>query len=158
MREILINPNERLRKKSRPITAHNLKQGKYDELSKEMIKIMLAKDGIGLAAPQINEQVRLIIVNTKEGIMVFCNPEIVSRSWKKESEEEGCLSVPGVTGLVKRNYKIEVTAKKLSGEVFMLTAKGLFARVIQHEVDHLDGILFIDKAKKIFRKNNERKD
>ena len=158
MKKILINPDERLRKKSRSITAQEMKQNKYDELIKEMVKIMLDKDGIGLAAPQINEHVRLIIVNTQDGIVVFGNPEIVSRSWKKDNEEEGCLSVPGVTGLVKRNYEITVQAKKSTGEAFMLTAKGLFARVIQHEIDHLDGILFIDKAIKIYKKNHERKD
>ena len=158
MKEILINPDKRLRKKSRPITVQDLKHGKHDELIKEMKEIMLAKDGIGLAAPQINEHVRLIIVNTKDGIVVFCNPEITSQSWKKEVDEEGCLSVPNVTGLVNRNYQITVSAKKPSGEPFETTAKGLFSRVIQHEIDHLDGILFIDKAKKIFKKNHERED
>lgn len=158
VRDILTNPDKRLRLVSREITAKELKAGVYQKLISDMEKTMLSKDGIGLAAPQINEPVRLIIVNTKNEMIVFCNPEITSRSWKKEIEEEGCLSVPGLVGLVKRNYRIDVKAKKMNGESFRLTAKGLFARVIQHEIDHLDGILFIDKAKKIFKKNHERED
>lgn len=154
VKTVLINPDERLRKISRDVTEEEFKAAKYQALVSDMRETMLVMGGIGLAAAQINEQIRIIIVNAKDGVMVFCNPEIISSSWKKEIEEEGCLSIPNVTGLVKRPYRVDIRAKKINGEEFKLTAKGIFARVIQHEVDHLNGVLFIDKAKKIIEQSN----
>lgn len=118
----------------------------------DMALTMLEKDGIGLAAPQIGLNLRLAVINTKEGPLHIFNPEITKFSWAKEWGEEGCLSVPKVFGQVKRSKKIICRYLDKNGEEKSIQASGLMARVFQHEIDHLDAILFIDKAKKI-RKN-----
>ena len=90
----------------------------------------------------------MVIINTQDGPLCLINPEINNRSWTKETGEEGCLSVPNVFGLVKRHKKLTcnyINEKKQNAKI---EAKGLLARIIQHEIDHLDGILFIDKMKK----------
>jgi len=114
-----------------------------------MARTMKEKDGVGLSAPQIRQNIRLITVNTKEGPVHMINPKIKRKSWKKEWGEEGCLSVPDVFGEVKRNYKITYAYLDKKGQTKKTWATGLMARVIQHEIDHLDGILFIDKTKNI---------
>ena len=144
---ILKDPDERLRRQSREIK--NFNDPALSELITAMTKTMLSADGIGLAAPQVNHDIRLIIVNTKKGPLVCLNPLITKRSWRQEWGEEGCLSVPGVDGEVKRRRAILVNFQNQDGQTNKLQAKGLMARVFQHEIDHLDGILFIDKAKKI---------
>jgi len=149
IREILIHPNKILHKKSEPVKASSILSAKFKKLITDMAETMLAKDGVGLAAPQIGESIRVIVVNTKDGVLPLINPEIKKKSWRQETDEEGCLSVPGVYGYVKRPANIEVSGLTQTGEKIDLKAKGLLARVIQHEVDHLDGILFIDKAKRL---------
>jgi len=114
-----------------------------------MIQIMLGHDGVGLAAPQIGRNIRLIVVRYLDGDLVLINPKICKKSWLKEWDEEGCLSVPGIVGDVKRCKKITIKFLDENGKLRQLTGQGLLARVIQHEVDHLDGILFIDKARNI---------
>lgn len=114
-----------------------------------MIKTMKAKDGIGLSAPQIGYNIRLITINTQNGVLIMTNPKITRNSWKKEWFEEGCLSVPGIYGKVKRHKKLNCIYIDKKGQKKKISAKGLLAFVIQHETDHLDGILFIDKAKEI---------
>lgn len=139
-------PDERLFKRSvqvdLPISKDLL------DLLPEMERIMLELDGIGLAAPQVGINKRIIIVNTKNGVLPLFNPEILSTSKKTFIAEEGCLSVPGQKGLVKRYYKIKVKAFTFNGEKLEFPAEGLFSRVIQHEIDHLDGILFTSKIEK----------
>jgi peptide deformylase len=110
---------------------------------------MFTDDGVGLAAPQVGQSIRLITVTTQDGAQAMFNPEITKRSLLKEWGEEGCLSVPNTFGDVKRYKKITCTFIDVQGQKRILPAKGLMARVIQHEIDHLDGILFIDKAKNI---------
>ena len=120
-------------------------------LADEMIETCKKATGIGLAAPQINRSIRLCIINLEhQGLAPFAlvNPKIVKKSWKKIELEEGCLSIPGVFGLVKRPVKIDVSAQDLHGHPIKFTADGLLSRVIQHEVDHLDGILFTKKMSK----------
>lgn len=114
-----------------------------------MAKTMIKSDGVGLAAPQIGKNIRLIVINTKSGKIAMINPKIKSKSLLKEWKEEGCLSVPDTFGLVKRNKKVACAYYDLAGNKQKITGEGLLARVIQHEIDHLDGILFIDKAKEI---------
>jgi len=114
-----------------------------------MKKLMLESDGVGLAAPQIGKNIRLCVINAKEGPICLINPKITKKSWTKEWGEEGCLSIPNVFGQVKRHKKITCQYFNLSGKVLKLSAEGLLARVIQHEVDHLDGVLFIDKARNV---------
>lgn len=146
---ILTDPNEILRRPSAPIDKERLKYGSFQALVSDMAETMLVKDGIGLAAPQVGHNLRLIVVNTKDGVMPMINPLITKKSLSKDWDEEGCLSVPNTFGDVKRPKKIRVKFLQADGSPKHIEAEGLLARVIQHEIDHLDGILFIDKAKKI---------
>jgi peptide deformylase len=154
---ITTSPNPNLRKKSREIASKTLKSEEFINLCKEMEETMLKKDGVGLAAPQIGESIRLIVVNTKNGVIAMLNPELVKKSWAKEWGEEGCLSVPGVFGEVKRHKTVSCNYMSLSGEKKCLDSKGLLARILQHEIDHLDGILFIDKARGLEDKGGQYK-
>lgn len=138
-----------LRKKSRELRSDELQKDEIRQLILNMDKTMKEKDGAGLAAPQIGHNLRLIVINTQDGSMVLVNPKILRKSWRKEVMEEGCLSLPQVFGLVKRNYKIKLTALNKDGKKVEFSAQGMLARVLQHEIDHLDGIMFIDRAKKI---------
>jgi len=147
--DIVIHPNPILRKKSQNINLEDLKTDEFKQLIKNMAPIMLKKDGIGLAAPQIGKNIRLIVINTKDGAQYFLNPKIIKKSLLKEWGEEGCLSVPNTFGLVKRNRKISCEYFNTKGKKKLIEASGLMARVLQHEIDHLNGILFIDKAKDI---------
>lgn len=146
---IITNPNEILRHQAIPVDKTRLKHDSFQALIADMGETMLIKDGIGLAAPQIGQSLRLIVVNTKDGIMAMINPIVTKKSLSKDWDEEGCLSVPNTFGDVKRHKKIRVKFLMANGEPKHIEAEGLLARVIQHEIDHLDGILFIDKAKKI---------
>ncbi|HLC99598.1 MAG TPA: peptide deformylase, partial [Patescibacteria group bacterium] len=101
------------------------------------------------AAPQIGESVQVIIVDTNDGPMTLYNPQILKSSKKKESGEEGCLSVVGVYGMVPRSASVEVAAMDKKGNPVHLKATKFFARVLQHEIDHLNGMLFIDRATRI---------
>lgn len=145
---IITHPNEILRKKSTLIKKVDISKTEMKKLFDDMTLTMLEKDGVGLAAPQIGKNIRLAVINTKEGPLHIINPTIVKFSWAKEWSEEGCLSVPGVFGQVKRSKKITCEYLDKDGNFQTREVAGLMARVFQHEIDHLDGILFIDKAKK----------
>jgi len=149
MLDILINPNPLLRQRAAELKDGDLKNSRLLDLIADMSETMLAKDGVGLAAPQIGDSRRLIVVNTRDGILAMINPVITARSLTKEWDEEGCLSIPNTFGQVKRHKKIRCQFLTAAGKNKKIEAKGLLARVIQHEIDHLDGILFIDKAKNI---------
>ncbi|HAM87981.1 MAG: Peptide deformylase [Candidatus Falkowbacteria bacterium GW2011_GWC2_38_22] len=146
---IITHPNEILREKSVVIKKTDILKLEMKKLCEDMTLTMLEKDGVGLAAPQIGKNIRLAVVNTKSGPLHIFNPEIVKFSWTKEWGEEGCLSVPGVFGQVKRSKTIICNYTDKEGAPQSIEVSGLMARVFQHEIDHLDGILFIDKAKKI---------
>lgn len=150
---IIINPNPILRKKSAEIK--QIKTEQFQELCLNMVKTMLEKDGIGLAAPQIGQNIRLVVVNTKDGAICMINPKIIRKSLTKKWGEEGCLSIPNVFGEVKRHKKIKYIYCNKNGKQINANASGLMARIIQHEIDHLDGILFIDKAKNIKQIKNK---
>lgn len=127
-------------------------------LSKEMIKLtqdmidtVHKADGIGLAAPQVGKSVRLIIINLEKSgvpVMALYNPKIVKKSFKKIDVEEGCLSIPGVFGNVKRPKKVELQAQTAEGKVIKFSDDGWVSRVAQHEIDHINGKLIIDYIKK----------
>jgi peptide deformylase len=110
---------------------------------------MVKQDGVGLAAPQIGKSIQLIVIYFKESTLVIINPKIIKKSFSKVWGEEGCLSVPDKFGEVKRHKKITIIYTNENGQKQQLAAKDMLARVIQHEIDHLNGILFIDKARKI---------
>ncbi|MFH1671204.1 MAG: peptide deformylase [Candidatus Portnoybacteria bacterium] len=119
------------------------------ELVLGMIKTMKsAKDSIGLAAPQVGESLRIIIVGdikNKGKVLVLINPEIKKSSFRKETLPEGCLSLPGFQSSVKRSKKISLRGLSLDGELIEIKTEGFLARIIQHEIDHLDGVLISDK-------------
>ncbi len=120
-------------------------------LANAMVSIMREKNGIGLAANQIGVAERIIVVEHADGELILINPTLSRRSLKKEEGEEGCLSIPGVFGMVKRSASVSYRGTAPAGQAVSGRAHGLFARVLQHEVDHLDGTLFIDRTKHITR-------
>ncbi len=147
--KIIVNPNKILRTKSENFDLSKINTKENSLFFQNMIETMLKKDGIGLAAPQVGINSRIIVVNNKNEKIIMINPQITKKSWGKEWGEEGCLSVPNVFGKVLRHKKIKCIYFDRNGKKQEIFAKGLLARVIQHEIDHLDGILFIDKAKNI---------
>ena len=154
--KIITNPNKILRKKSKDINLLTIKNKDFQSMLDLMAETMLKKDGVGLAASQIGENIRLFVVNTKNGPEFFINPIILKKSWAKEIAEEGCLSIPNVFGKVKRHKQVICGYINRKGEGKKVEASGLMARVIQHENDHLDGILFIDKATHIHELKEEQ--
>ena len=160
---ILQKNNPILTAENKPI--EKIKSLRTSELIKKMSEALLKEpDGIGIAAPQIGESLRVFLVtsdvlslealkdrskNAPPKIIVFINPTIKKRSVKKSMDIEGCLSVRGDYGEVIRPEKISIEYYDEFGKKIARGASGLLARVIQHEMDHLDGVLFIDKAKNI---------
>ena len=163
MLDIVKIGDEVLREKCTPVTVfddalHILIEAMYETLENA--------DGIGLAAPQVGVDKRFFIVSFPDGTKKeFINPEITGYSVETNPYEEGCLSVPGVYHDVVRPSKVIVTAKDADGVEFTLKASGLMARVIQHEYDHLDGVLFVDrlsederaKVLRVYEKKNRKK-
>jgi peptide deformylase len=142
MLEVVKHPAEVLRAKAEPIQEVN---EEIAELAQEMLDTMEAADGIGLAAPQVNRRLRMFVCHVKDDERrVFINPEIIGTSMETVTYEEGCLSVPGVYADIERSASIEVQARNERGRRFRLDASGLLARVILHETDHLNGVLFFD--------------
>lgn len=115
------------------------------KLIEEMKKITIEAKGVGLSASQVGITKRLIISQTEKGPQVFINPKILKKSKETEISEEGCLSFPGIRLNIKRAKEILVEAQDSDGKVLQIEAKNLQARIFQHEIDHLDGILFIDR-------------
>ncbi|MBO4898215.1 MAG: peptide deformylase [Clostridia bacterium] len=139
--------DELLRKKSRKIEVID---DRILELLDDMAETMYSLDGVGLAAPQVGVLRRAVVVDIgdENGLHEFINPEIVEQSGE-DVMTEGCLSVPGSIGEVKRPTYVKVRAFNRKGEEFELEAHDYFARAICHEVDHLDGTIFVDKAENI---------
>ena len=146
---IYIYPAPVLDQPAKEVSLEDIKKPQFQRLILDMVATMIKKDGIGLAATQVGQNLRLCVINTQDGNLILINPKIIKYSWKKQVSEEGCLSVPGVFGLVKRAWRIQIAALDSKGRKLNFKAEGLFARVVQHELDHLAGILFIKKAKKI---------
>ncbi|MCG0274673.1 MAG: peptide deformylase [Thermosediminibacteraceae bacterium] len=143
--------DEVLRKKSKKVTIFD---EKLKQLLEDMAETMRWANGVGLAAPQVGILKRVVVIDVGGGLIELVNPEIVA----KEGEVldiEGCLSIPGVTGEVARPKKVKVRAQNREGEFFEIEGEDLLARALCHEIDHLDGILFIDKAERIFEEGSE---
>ena len=126
--------------------------GRLADLGRDMVRTMVEEDGVGLAAPQVAEGLRLFSYWVPESDdspeiapTVLVNPEIRPVGDEAQEGWEGCLSIPGLRGLVPRFRRIKVRARTLEGEPVSLTADGFHARVIQHEFDHLDGVVFLDR-------------
>ncbi len=141
--EILKYPNPVLKKKSEEIKEIT---EEIKSLAKEMAKIMIDSQGVGLAAPQLGILKRIIVVKGEKGPAAFVNPRILRKSKDSETAEEGCLCFPGTYLKIKRANKVEVEAMNLAGQKVTFEAQGLLARIFQHETDHLDGILILDKV------------
>jgi len=131
-----------LREKAMPISKVD---DDVRELVENMIETMYAEGGVGLAAPQVGVSKKIIIIDTEEkGVIVLINPVIIKREGETK-EEEGCLSVPGVYSTVRRSSTITVEALDLDENKIRITQEGFLAIALQHEIDHLEGYLFIDR-------------
>jgi peptide deformylase len=140
---ILRYPDPRLEKVARPVERVD---DSIRQLVRDMAETMYAAPGIGLAATQVDVHKRVIVLDvsdTRDQLLVLINPEILAREGEQECEE-GCLSVPGVYDVVKRAEKVKVRALNDAGEPFELVAEGLLAVCIQHEMDHLEGKVFVE--------------
>lgn len=136
-------PNPILKKKAEIIG--DPKSPEIKELIFDMLETLEKNNGLGLAAPQVGNSVRLCVIKFNEKTYILINPKIKSKSWKKETVEEGCLSFPGEFFPVKRARKVRVEAQDRNGNKVEFEGEGMLARAFQHEIDHLDGILFIDR-------------
>jgi peptide deformylase len=149
---ILRHPNPILREKSLPVKADTVSSGAWKEFLANLEATMLEKDGVGLAAPQVGVSQRIIVIRHEKKNIFLINPEIVKKSWARITDEEGCLSVTDeegriLYGKVERHKKVICRYVDIKGKPQRLEAEEFLARVLQHEIDHLDGILFIDKLK-----------
>lgn len=142
LRNIRVEGDEILRKRSREISEIN---DRVLTLIQDMKDTMYHAEGVGLAAPQIGILKRIVVIDVGNGPIVLINPEIVNVQGS-QIDLEGCLSVPGVQGKVERPQKVTVKALNEKGEMFELEGEGLLARAFCHEIDHLNGKLFIDKT------------
>ncbi len=153
--EVTLEPNPILHKKGRDLTVAELATLEIKKLIKNMVETMYFKDGVGIAAPQVGESLQLCVIAkkfsplNKNEDLILINPIWKKISILKAWDTEGCLSVPLVYGEVKRYTKIKVQALNQLGEKIEFEARDFSARIVQHEVDHLNGILFIEKARKL---------
>jgi peptide deformylase len=159
-REIVTTPAEVLRKPARKVQSVS---ADVKQLIDDMIETMRVAPGVGLAAPQVGDSRRVIVVEFAQEISdpeappkppklyVLVNPEIVRHSREMEFGTEGCLSIPGYVGDVERYTKITVKGLNREGDSVKIKAKDWLARIFQHEIDHLEGVLFIDRATEVYR-------
>ncbi|MFP5527782.1 peptide deformylase [Peptococcus simiae] len=136
-----------LRKTARPVDEVT---DRTRQILTNMTETMYHAHGVGLAAPQVGISRRMIVVDVGDGLMQLINPEIVKKEGLQEGPE-GCLSVPGFNGIVIRANQVQVKALNEEGQEVTIDAEGFKARALQHEIDHLDGILYTDKASNVER-------
>jgi peptide deformylase len=162
VRTILAVPAPVLRKRARNVEGIT---PEIRTLADDMVETMRAAPGVGLAAPQVGVGLRVIVVEYAEGseeprkegepppkpeLYILVNPEITRRSRAKVTGDEACLSVPGFSGEVERHADVVVKGHNLHGAPIRIRAKGWLARIFQHEIDHLDGVLYVDRASKMW--------
>ena len=145
-REIRKDGDEVLRKKCRPVEEIDKK---LLTLIEDMADTMYKADGVGLAAPQVGILKRVVTIDVGDGLYEMINPVILEQSGEQDGPE-GCLSIPGTTGEVIRPMYVKVRYTDIRGETVIIEAEEFFARAVCHEVDHLDGILYKDKAHKMY--------
>jgi peptide deformylase len=157
LREIVTLPDPVLRRKAKPVTDFG---PDLQRLVDDMIETMRAAPGVGLAAPQVGVSERVIVVEYPEDdekddapkkLYVVVNPEIKEISGETEMGIEGCLSLPGLQGEVERALALTVRGRTRRGQPIKIKAKGWMARIFQHEIDHLEGIVFTDRATKVWK-------
>ncbi len=154
IREIITVPHPTLRRKARPVT-------RFDEslqnLIDDMVETMRDAPGVGLAAPQVNVPLRVIVVEYGEDedappkLYIVVNPEITRHARETDVGVEGCLSIPGLLGDVERYMRVTVRGQSRRGQPMKLKLEGWTARIFQHEIDHLNGVLFTDKALSVYK-------
>lgn len=142
IRQIRLKDDPVLRKQTREVEKFD---DKLKALIEDMFETMYKESGVGLAAPQVGILKKIVVIDVEENPIVLINPEIIETKGK-EIDSEGCLSIPGFTAEVERPKVVKVRGLDADGKEVVITGKGLLARAICHEVDHLSGILFIDKA------------
>ena len=144
---------ESLRQKSLPVEEVN---AEIKTLVENMFETMIEAQGVGLAAPQVGKNIRLFVLIADDDVRrVFINPQIIKTSEEVGDYDEGCLSIPQVYETISRPLKVTVQALNENGRPFTLDADGLLARIIQHEYDHLEGILYIDRGDRDFAQKTE---
>lgn len=158
IRTIVKYPDSRLKQRCEPVREFD---GELRRLATDLLETMYAAPGVGLAAPQVGETVRLIVVDASGGEqpdrhLVLVNPELVEQQGVQKGEE-GCLSIPGVTAVVERPLRVRVRAQDLDGNPFEVEGEELLARILCHEIDHLDGILYLDRLSPLQRELIKRK-
>ncbi|MEK7673964.1 MAG: peptide deformylase [Patescibacteria group bacterium] len=151
--EIVKIGNPLLRKKTAKVVKFD--KNLRDTVQK-MKEIMIANNGVGISANQVGLNIQVSIARPKDKFYVFINPEITPID-EPTFMEEGCLSVPEKFGLVKRHNKVKIKYQDLRGKQRSLTATGFLAHIIQHEIDHINGMLFVDKANEIYEIDNSQK-
>lgn len=154
--EILIYPDERLRKVAKPVASFD---DSLSSLIGDMFETMYDAPGIGLAATQINVHRRIVVIDVSEHKtepLTLINPEILSMEGEAEGEE-GCLSIPGIYESVSRAEKINFRAQDGQGQTYEREAEGLLAVCVQHEIDHLDGKMFVDYLSALKRRRIKKK-
>jgi peptide deformylase len=163
VREIVTLPEPVLRKKARKVTDFG---PELQTLIDDMVETMRVAPGVGLAAPQVNASVRVIVVEYGEEdeeekapvppkLYTVVNPEITRFSNESEVGSEGCLSIPGFAGDVDRPLAVTVKGLNRRGQPIRIKAEGWLARIFQHEIDHLDGVLFVDRAERVWKLEGE---
>jgi peptide deformylase len=160
IREIITIPHKTLRRKARKVTTFG---ANLQMLIDDMVETMRAAPGVGLAAPQVDVPLRVIVVEFNESedeedppkLYVVVNPKITRSSTDQEVGTEGCLSIPGIVGDVERPISVTVKGLNRRGQPQKIKASGWLARIFQHEVDHLDGVLFVDRADKVWQIEGE---
>ena len=158
--EIITLPNPILRRKAHKVTDFG---EEFRDLVENMIDTMRDAPGVGLAAPQVAASLRLIVVEygddedekVPKKLFVMANPEIIEKSNETELGVEGCLSVPGLIGEVERNLNVTIKGQNRTGKSIKVKAEGWLARIFQHEIDHLDGILYTDLTDKVWKPTSE---
>ena len=144
IREIIRYPNPILRKKC---SAVKKVDAPIQKLIDDMIETMHTAPGVGLAAPQVGENLRVIVVDIGEGAFAVVNPKTKKKNRILQTFEEGCLCLPGIVGPVERASQVTVEGLDRQGQKLIIEAEGFLATVLQHEIDHLDGIVFLDRVK-----------
>ena len=161
IREIVTLPNKILRQKARKVTSFD---AELQTLIDDMVDTMRAAPGVGLAAPQVDVPLRVIVVEFSEDpedeetppkLYTLVNPEIARASAEEELGTEGCLSIPGIVGDVERPLTVTVKGLNRRGQSVKIKASGWLARIFQHEVDHLNGVLFVDQAERVWQVEGE---
>ena len=152
IRPIRTYPDAVLKRVSDPVEAID---ARVRALLDDMAETMYAANGVGLAAPQVGVGQRVIVVDPRQDEVkgfALVNPVVVERSSELDRAEEGCLSIPGLQEIVERPAQVTVEGLDPDGNIVRMAAEGLLARVLQHEIDHLDGVLFIDRVSPLKRK------